>query len=185
MINIKLFNQNIPQGESIKFLGLIFDRTMNFNKCVEDVHKKCHKRLNIIKILTHKSWKLTSVTLRNIYYSLIRSVIDYAAVIFDLLSETKKKDFRSIQYHALRISYRKPLKYSHKELLQKVDILDERVRKLNEKYLQNAYFYENELIMDIIKKYSNWYTNNKETKHKTILCQYRDTIKILLDTNFF
>jgi hypothetical protein len=101
IINIKLFNEVIQQSENIKFLGLYLDRTMNLTKCVEDIRTKCHKRLNIIKILSHKSWNLRPETIKSVYYSLIRSIMDYAAVIYDLLSETKKQDFRSIQYHAL------------------------------------------------------------------------------------
>jgi hypothetical protein len=67
--------------------------------------------------------------------------LDYAAVIYDLSCETKKQDIRSIQYHALRAAYRKPLKFSHKELLiiSKTDSIDERVKKLNEKYFQNCF----------------------------------------------
>ena len=53
----------------------------------------CHKRLNIIKILSQKRWNLTAETIRNVYYSLIRSILDYANVIYDLLCETKKQDF--------------------------------------------------------------------------------------------
>jgi hypothetical protein len=121
---------------------------MNLTKCVEDIHAKCHKRLNIIKILSHKSCKLKQETLRNIYYSLIRSIMDYAAVIYDLLCETKKKDLRSIQYHALRAAYKQPLKFSHKELLSftKCDSIDDRVKKLNENYFRNCFLYENELF---------------------------------------
>jgi hypothetical protein len=157
-INIKLFNEFIPQTDDIKFLGLYLDRSMNFTKCVEDIHAKSHKRLNVIKILSHKSWNLTPETLRNVYYSLIRSIIDYAAVIFDLVCETKKKGLRSIQYHALRSAYRKPLKFSHKELLtiSKAESIDDRVKKLNENYLKNCYLFENELIKEVIKKYLNW-----------------------------
>jgi hypothetical protein len=142
---------------------------------------RCHKRLNVIKILSHKSWNLTPETIRNVYYSLIRSIIDYAAVIFDLVCETKKKELRSIQYQALRSAYRKLLKFSHKELLtiSKAESIDDRVKKLNENYLKNCYLFENELIKEVIKKYLNWYSDNKESTFKTILCNYRSTIKNL------
>ncbi len=178
-VNIELFNEIIPQSDNIKFLGLYLDRSMNLTKCVEDLHAKCHKRLNIIKILSHKSWNLTSETIRNVYFSLIRSILDYAAIIYDLLCETKKQDFRSIQYHALRAAYRKPLKFSHKELLiiSKSDSIDERVKRLNEKYFQNCFLYKNEMVLEAINKYFNWYSDNKDSKFKTILCNYRDKIK--------
>ena len=166
---IKLFNQNIPQSDHIKFLGIYLDRTMNLSKCVEDIHAKCHKRLNIIKILSHKSSNLSDETIRTVYFSLIRSILDYASIIYELLCETKKQDFRSIQYHALRAAYRKPLKFSHKELLvnSKTDSIDERVQRLNENYFLNCFLYNNEIVIEAIKKYLNWYSDNKESTFKT------------------
>jgi hypothetical protein len=95
---------------------------LGFANSIDEIKAKCHNRLNIIKILAHRSWKLKEETLKNIYYSLIRSIIDYAATIFDIISESRKKDLRSIQYHALRIAYRKPFKFSHTELLEFVNL---------------------------------------------------------------
>ena len=94
------------------------DRSMNFSECVDGIKVKCNNRLNIIKILSHKSWNLTDKTLCNIYLSISRSIIDYSSIIFELLCETKKKSIRPIQYHALRYAMRKPLKFSHSELLE-------------------------------------------------------------------
>ena len=105
--------------------------------------------------------------------------MDYAAVIFDLLCETKKKVLRSVQYHALRAVYRKPIKFSHSELLiiSKTDIIDDSVKRLNENYFQNCYLYKNVIVMEAIKKYLNWYSDNKVSTFKTILCNYREKIK--------
>jgi hypothetical protein len=152
---------------------------MNLTKCVEDINSKCHKRLNIIKILSHKSWRLSAETIRNVYFSLIRSILDYAAVIFDLLCETKKKVFRSVQYHALKAAYRKRIKFSHNELLiiSKTDSIDERVKRLIENYFQNFYLYKNEMVIEAINRSLNWYSDNEDSKFKTILCNYRNIIK--------
>ena len=114
---------------------------MTFNACIQDIKAKCHKRLNIIKILKHKSWRLKPETLKNFYYALIRSIVDYASTIFDIICETKKKELRAIQYHALRISYNKPLKVSHKEQFEisKVKTIDNRCRKLNKNYFERTF----------------------------------------------
>jgi hypothetical protein len=90
-VNINLMNERIPVANEIKFLRLIIDKSMNFASCVEAMKNKCNNRLNIIKILSHKSWNLTDKTLCAIYISLSRSIIDYAAIIFNLLCETNKK----------------------------------------------------------------------------------------------
>jgi hypothetical protein len=174
-LELKLFNITIPQTDDIKFLGITFDRTMTFNACIQDIKAKCHKRLNIIKILKHKSWRLKPETLKNIYFALIRSIVDYASTIFDITCETKKKELRAIQYHALRIAFNKPLK----ELLEisKVKTIDSRCRELNENYFEKAYLYENELIKDICTNYLNWYSESRTPKYKTILCHYRNCIE--------
>jgi hypothetical protein len=117
-VSIKLMNESIPVANEIKFLGMIIDKSMNFTSCIDGIKAKCNNRLNIIKILSHKSWNLTEKTLSTIYISLSRSIIDYAAIIFNLLSETNKKTLRSIQYYALRHAMRKPIKCSHTELLE-------------------------------------------------------------------
>ena len=45
-------------------------------------------RLNIIKILAYKTWQLTKQTLIQIYNVLIRSVIEYSAIIAPIISAT-------------------------------------------------------------------------------------------------
>ena len=82
---------------------------------------------------------------------------------------------RAIQYKAVRIAYRKPLKTKKDELLllSKATRLDDRIQVLNNRYFQNCINHKNELIIDIIKGYKNWYTSNRECNYKTILCFYR------------
>jgi hypothetical protein len=181
-VNIKLSKEKKPSTNVIKFLGMHIDRSMNFSECVDGVKVKCNNRLNIIKILSHKSWNLTDKTLCNIYLSISRSIIDYSSIIFDLLCETKKKSIRSIQYHALRYAMRKPLKFSHSELLEisKVCSIDKRCKNINEKYFENAFKFNNELVMETCKNYINWYPDSRTPKQKTILCHYREIFKSIL-----
>jgi hypothetical protein len=96
-----------------QFIVFSLDKSLTFYKAINEIKAKCQKRINLLKIISSKSWGLTESTLVRIYYSIVRSIIDYAAIIFPLLCETNKKVLRSIQYHCLRISCRKPLKYSH------------------------------------------------------------------------
>jgi hypothetical protein len=152
---------------------------MTFNSHIQDIKAKCHKRLNIIKILKHKSWGLTPNTLKNIYYALIRSIIDYSSTIFDILCETRKRELRSIQYHALRIAYNKPLMFSHSELSQLANVktIDERSKETNERYFEKSFIFNDELTSDTIINYLNIYPDSREPKFKTILCNYRGIIK--------
>ena len=57
-VNIKLSKERIPAT-----LGLNIDRSLQFSECIEAIKAKCNNRLNIIKIISHKSWNLTEKTL--------------------------------------------------------------------------------------------------------------------------
>jgi hypothetical protein len=72
-----------------------------------------------------------------------------------LISESNKKRIRAIQYNALRISFRKPIKTKNEELLQlsHATKLDDRIEHLNKRYFINCLKYNNELIKDIILKF--------------------------------
>jgi hypothetical protein len=78
---------------------------------------------------------------------------------------------------------RKPIKSSHSELLEicKICTIDKRCQELNEKYFINAFRYENELVIETCKNYSNLYPDSRAPKFKNILCYYRDIIKTYLD----
>lgn len=178
-LKLSLFKDKIPKTDNVKFLGIKYDQNMTFNSCVEEVYRKCLNRLNIIKIISHKSWKLESKTLINIYKSLIRSIIDYIAIIFPIISETCKQKIRAIQYHALRTASRKPIKISHKSLIEecKVETIDNRADNLNKRYFENCFIYNNELVMEIVEQYLRAYPISRSAKFKTILCNYRETIQ--------
>ncbi len=91
-LNLKLYKQNLPRVNDMKFLGITFDSKLNFNKHIENVKSKCTQRMNLIKILSNKKWQLTDETLKQIYTSLIRSIIEYATPIyFNLSISTYKK----------------------------------------------------------------------------------------------
>jgi hypothetical protein len=69
---------------------------MPFNECFNEIISKCNGRLNILKILANVSWCFSSDTLKCVYFSLIRSIIEYNSIIFPLISETNKKKLGAI-----------------------------------------------------------------------------------------
>jgi hypothetical protein len=178
-IKLKLFNDYIPKANSIKFLCITLDYQLNLNECINEIVTKCNGRFNILKILSNKSWCLSSDTLKCIYFSLIRTIIEYNSMVFTLISETNKKRLRALQYKALKIAYKKPLKTTTTEFLtlSKATKLDERIKILNEKYFENCIKSNNELVKEIVKNYLNWYTINRNSKYKKILCNYRKSIE--------
>ena len=49
-VDIKLYNQKIPYDPSPKFLGITFDKRLNFEKHNEKVAEKVKERINILKV---------------------------------------------------------------------------------------------------------------------------------------
>ena len=63
-LNLTLNNQSIPFCANPKFLGVVFDKTLTFTRYFENLRTRSLKRLNIIKIFSHKSWGLSTSTLK-------------------------------------------------------------------------------------------------------------------------
>ena len=91
----KLYNEKIPVCNLLKFLGITFDLGLTFNNHTKDIKKRCINRLNIIKILSNKRWKLNATTLKSIYLSLICTVIDYSSLIMPFLSKSLTKTIQT------------------------------------------------------------------------------------------
>ena len=89
-LKLKLYNTQITKVESTKFLGIILDQRLNFNKHIEYIKSKAQGRVNIIKILSHKKWKLSCNTLISMYKSLVRSIIEYSDFILPFLAAKSK-----------------------------------------------------------------------------------------------
>ena len=65
----------IPYNPNPMFFGITCDEGPNFKTHTENLLKRAHKRLNIIKIFSHKSWNLSHVTLKGIYNAIIGSIL--------------------------------------------------------------------------------------------------------------
>ena len=61
---------------------------------------------------------------------------------------------------------RKPIKSSHTELFEitKLCTIYKRCQELNEKYFINALRYENEMVIETCRNYSNWYPASRTPK---------------------
>jgi hypothetical protein len=172
-LNIKLYDKPIPKDESndLRFLGIKFDKFMSFKNQVQHIKDLCLDRLNIIKLLCHKSWKLSPETLVNIYKLLIGSIIEYSMFLFNILSKTHKMNLQRIQNKALRAIY-----YSNRfddinELHEKakLDTIETRTAKLKDSYLKKNLTTNNPLITKMVADFEIFNNITKWRKHKTLL----------------
>lgn len=99
-----LHGQQIKLAESVKFLGLIFDRKLNWKKHIKYLVHSCNKKINLLKTLANKNWGADYHTLITLYKSLIQSKIDYGSVAYASASNATLKLLNSIHNKALRIA---------------------------------------------------------------------------------
>ena len=101
--DLKLNNRNIPVVEQTKFLGVIFDRKLNFKAHIDHLRNKCIKALNLLKVVAKLDWGADRQVLLRLYRSLIRSKLDYGSIIYGSARKSYLKRLDTVQNQGLRI----------------------------------------------------------------------------------
>jgi ribonuclease HI len=107
--SIELLGSQMSFGEGKKelcpkFLGIRLDRTLCFKDHVEEVCQRVIKRSRMLSCLASKSWGWKKKGLKRIYFSMIRSILDYAAAAWQpFLSPTQFEKLEVAQNRCLRL----------------------------------------------------------------------------------
>jgi hypothetical protein len=178
-IVLKLFNQSIPVVNEPKFLGITFDSRFTFKNHIENLHASCIKRLNVVKILSSRSWRLSSETLINIYKSLVRSIIEYSSIIIENAARSNFQKLNVIQNNAIRAIFKQPHRSHQETLLDLANLpsISQRFQDLNNNYLTKCIQFENPLVMDLIQDFLTF--NNRGEGISTPLSGYKQLIEQL------
>ena len=78
----------------MKFLGVIFDKSLNFKNHIESIKNKVSDRINILKHLVQKAWKLSTVTFVEYIQVSDKINIRLLALHFPSTLDTKKTKIR-------------------------------------------------------------------------------------------
>lgn len=182
VLNIKLYGKPIPYLNSPTFLGIKFDEALCFNHQIDLIRSRCQDRLNIIKILSSKNWKLSKKTLLGIYKALIGSIIDYSFFIFSRASRTNLHKLQRIQNISIKSIFHLPYD-TPSEILQnlmsdlKIDNIETRIKNLFIRYINNCFVHKNYLITDLVKDYvSAFVDSSKPPETKTPLSHFSDLL---------
>ena len=79
---LTLYGSSIPVVQEYKYLCLIFDKKLSFIPHIKYIKAKCHKALNMMKVLSHTTWGADRTTLLQLCRSLIRSKLDYGSIVY-------------------------------------------------------------------------------------------------------
>ena len=94
----------IKEEESQKYLGLIIDKSLTWNKHIEYLRTDCRRRMNLLKHVGHLSWGADTKTLILMYKAIIKSKIEYGAEIYGSASATLLAKLNALQNEALRVA---------------------------------------------------------------------------------
>ena len=168
--DLKFYDKCIPYSQENKFLGVVFDESLCFTKNTDTLIKKSRSRLNIVKILSHKSWHLSERVLLSIYKCLVRSIFDYHFFNTNSLSENNLKKIQTIQNCALMSIYKNWERGGQMNLLHqlaKLPRMQERMFNLGNNYFKKSINYKNPLIVALIKEFNEMIS---QYKNKSFIC---------------
>lgn len=101
---LSLYAQRIRVGQSVKFLGMIFDRRLTWIDHLKALRAKCMKRLNTLKALSGTKWGADRTTMLRFYKAYVRSCLDYGSQVYSSARPSALKMLDSIHHTALRIA---------------------------------------------------------------------------------
>ena len=101
---LKLDGVEIPVVDQYKFLGVIFDRKLSFIPHINYLKAKCHKALQLLRVVAHTDWGADKSTLLKLYRSLVRSKLDYGCFIYGSARKSYLRCLDSIHHLGLRLA---------------------------------------------------------------------------------
>ena len=184
---LKLGKDEIPYNPKPLFLGITFDENLCFNEHFKNLEERAYKRLNIIKIIRHKSWGLSYKTLTRIFLSLIGSIFAYSFFTLANVSITNLNKLQIIQNKAVRLIYRLDWNSLTSSLSGISNILDVRdrllqlgCRSISKSLSLNCY--TGELIQEYLGSVSKI---TKDRNRKTVLCLFYPLIALAYACQIF
>ena len=101
--SITLNGTEIKASQTVKYLGVIFDKKINFKHHTEEMYKRAYSSLNIMKCTGGKTWGAKSAVKRLIYKNLILPKMTYGEEFYDQGLKTQLEKLQKIQNSALRM----------------------------------------------------------------------------------
>ena len=95
---------NIPYKSAVKYLGVYLDRKLLWKDHINYLIKRTETGLNIIRAFSHQKWGADPNTCLMFYKAYIRSILDYASILYGTAAETHFKKIDTIKNECLRNS---------------------------------------------------------------------------------
>ena len=102
--NLALLGEQIDCKPHHKYLGIEIDSSLTWRRHIQTLKQSCLKKMDLLKLLSHKSWGADQGTLLRIYTALIKSKLEYGIEAYGSACKTLRMSLDPIQNQALRIA---------------------------------------------------------------------------------
>ncbi|KAL4104315.1 hypothetical protein QTP88_019616 [Uroleucon formosanum] len=103
-LNIKLNDTPIANKNTVKMLGVVFDKRQTWSPYIQHLKKTTSNPLKIIKILSHASWGTDSMSLIKIFNAIIQSKINYGSILYRTAAKSILKLIDTVNNSGLRLA---------------------------------------------------------------------------------
>ena len=94
----------LPFVTTVKFFGLIFDRSLTWKHHIYSLWTRCSFPLNILCILHGTFWVANRKLLLELCHALIRSVLDYGSIVYGSASLSTLQSLNTIHHDGIHLS---------------------------------------------------------------------------------
>lgn len=131
-IHLRLWNDRLHLSDTAKYLGVSFDRRLNWSSELRIVRQRTTQRLNLLKRVRGGLRGCSSATLLHTYKTFIRPIFDYRATIYKSLHPIHLRRLLATERRIIRLIYRLHFRHPSVETTQLADIepIDERLHRL-------------------------------------------------------
>ena len=115
-LNLTLYGEPLKIYPQVKFLGIIFDSKLTFQKHFEDILERCNSRYYRLQLLANKKWGPSPATLIQVYKQCVRPIFKYGSLSTITVSNNIISKIQRLQNKFIRLALRLP-KYIIPKLL--------------------------------------------------------------------
>ena len=81
-MKLRRYGTELERVGAFTFLGVLFDSKLTWADNITRIEEKSKKVIHVMRCLTGREWGASSSSLKIIYVSLIRSVLDYGSIVY-------------------------------------------------------------------------------------------------------
>ena len=107
-LNLTLYGEPLKIYPQVKFLGIIFDSKLTFQKHFEDVLERCNHRYHRLRLLANKKWEPSPATLLQIYKQCVRPIFEYGSLSTITASDNIISKIQRLQNKFIRLALHLP-----------------------------------------------------------------------------